>query len=360
MKALVLALLLPSFAAAAPWSAEQLKTRRGGFLEDSKRASAAVVVVRGGEQGVLPGERFGAGDALRTDQGTVLLVDPDGRRLGLAERSQLRFEDAGPRLRIGEVWVSSADALPLFAGEQALTVTGIATVQVHRQGGRVTVVEGTVEGVPGGPVPAGTTRTWVGETPGPDEPVDAEAIAAIEAWRAERFEPALRAGLRRDRLHLRVFGGILYSAGTEWGSGGLDARVRVAGPFWVNIGGQFAGRAPFVGEPGALRWLVVGNFGPRFEFDLPKGFFLGGGIDGQTRVTEECEGTTSCTLQVRFEPGVRGVLHGGILLGPRFGMDLQIAGGVARRQVPSLVEGEADTVVPDPQVDGSFGVFFRF
>jgi len=356
----LLAALLPTAALAQTWSVEQLKARRGGFLEDNLKPSAEVVAIRGGEIGLLPGERLGPGEALRTEAGTVLLQDAEGRRLGLAERSQLRFDPDGPRLRIGELWVAAPDALVVLAGDHRLTVSGVATLRLSSTGGRISVVEGTVEGAPGGPVTAGISRAWTSDEVGADEPMTPDATAGLEAWRAERFEPSSRAGLARDRLHLRVAGGILYSGGTEWGLGGIEGRIRIAGPVWLALGGAFAGRSPFDGEPGPVRWTAPISVGPRFDFDLPRGFFLGGGIDGQVLVGAECATAEVCVLQTRVEPGVRAVLHGGVLLARRFGMDLQLAGGVARRRVPSLVAGEADTVVPDPQIDGTFGVFVRF
>ncbi len=365
---LVLALLLPrpALADAAPYGTIiVLKDRQAGFLEDVRKLSREVSVVRAGaEQPAAPGMVLLPGDAIRTAEGTCVIETPAGFRIEVAERSQLRLQPTILQ-RLGEVFYAVQGAFEVEVGEVQLLVEGTAFKVANGLdgAGNLAVTEGTVKAAaPGGvePAPAPSTLDFTQDAAGQARAMTPEELAAIEAWRAERFETNPIAGLQRNRIQIRIEGGLSRLDEFSWGRFGLTARVRTIGPLWVDLGGSVALRdADELAAYDTALALPV-HLGARLIADLPGAAFLGGGADLTMLVGEHCVDAPNCMREVTAEPGVRLSILGGFLLGRNFGLDVEFGGGVSRRRFPSI-DGVADPIEsPDPQLRFAVGAFVRF
>ncbi len=365
--------LLLSLAAAPSGAAAQgnpfgtiavLKDRQAGSLEDVRRLSREVSVVRAGaEEPAAPGMALYPGDAIRTSEGTCVVGTADGGRIEIGERSQVRLQ---PTLlqRLGEIHYLPAGALELQVGEAQLSAVGggFKLTSGLDGSGTLVVVEGSVRVAgPGGEqvVDAPAVVQLVGGGLGAVGPLPPEEAAAITSWRAERFEPGRVAGLRRDRVHVRLEGGLSRLDEFSWGRVGLTVRARPVGPLWIDVGASVAVRPTdeLIGYETAIALPV--HAGARLIADLPGAAFLGGGADFTLLVGDHCVDAPTCRRELTAEPGVRLSLLGGLLIGRRVGVDLEIGGGVVRRRFPSLLPGGEPIAVPDPQVRVAVGVFVR-
>lgn len=365
---LLAALLLPSLAAAQanPYGTiVVLKDRRAGFLEDVRKLSQQVSVVRGGqEEPAGPGMVLYPGDALRTAEGTVVVETPAGHRIEVAERSQVRLQPSILQ-RLGEVYYAVQGAFRVDVGDVQLLVEGTEFKVANglNGAGNLAVTEGNVTAVaPAGrePAAAATTLEFDQKAAAPARAMTPEELAAIAGWRAERFEPNPIAGLRRNRMQIRLEGGLSRADEFTWGRVGLNARLRTVGPLWVDAGASVLLRDAdeLLAYDTAIALPV--HIGARLIADLPGTAFLGGGADFTMLVGEHCVDAPTCQRELTAEPGVRLSILGGVLLGRHFGADLEFGGGVTRRRFPPIT-GEGDFVdVPDPQLRFSVGVFVRF
>jgi hypothetical protein len=365
--ALIILVLLPSSAmaqAAAYGTIVVLKDRQAGFLEDVRRVSRQVTVVSNGiETPATPGMAVFNGDAVRTTEGTCVVETPAGFRVEIAERSQVRLAPTVLQ-RLGEVFYSVQGAFRVDVGDVQLLVEGTAfKVSNGLDGaGNLAVTEGTVKAKSPGneePAAADTTLDFTQEAAGAVRAMTPQQVAAIQAWRAQRFEPSPVAGLQRNRMHIRFAGGIGRLDEFSWGQFGLEARVRAIGPLWFDLGAELALRP--ADELGAYETVLALplHVGARLVADLPGAVFLGGGADFTVAVGEHCVDAPTCRREVTAEPGVRLTMLGGLLLGQNFGVDLEFGGGVTRRRFPPIA-GSEPVEVPDPNVRFAVGAFVRF
>lgn len=362
------ALLLPGIAAAqgTPYgTVVVLKDRRAGFLDDVRSRSQQVVIVRSGQEvPATPDMPVFAGDAVRTAEGTCVVQTPEGHRVEVGERSQVKL---GPTIlqRLGDVFYQVQGAFRVDVAEVQLLVegTGFRVTSGIQGGGTLGVVEGTVRARGAGDevAAAPSTLTFTRDAPGPARALTPEEIAAIAAWRAERFvEQPVASGTRRNRLQLRLGGGLGRLDEFTWGQFGLAARIRLAGPLWVHLGADLLIRTTDELAGFETAFALPVHTGLRILGDLPRGAFLGGGADLELLVGAQCVDAPTCRRETTVEPGVLGSLVGGVLVGRHVGFDAEFAGGIVRRQfVADGEDGEA-LVVPDPRVQFTLGIFGRF
>lgn len=373
---LVLGLLLPSVASAidpvAPAGASAygtvivLKDKRAGFFEDVRKVSREVTYVRDGtERPVTPNMALYEGDALRTAAGACVVETPGGWRVEIGERSQVRLERSIIQ-RLGEVYYQVSGAFSVTVDDVELLVEGTG-FKVRRDvpgNGEVLVAEGGVRyripNIPGEKVAAGHAMEFTQEAAGALRRVEGGELEALRAWRAERFEPSVSVGLRRNRAMIRVEGGLTFFDGLQsWGRGGVAARVRALGPLWLGGGiGVMGRKAADVPTAPVLLALPI-HLGARFVADLPRSFFLSGGLDFTLLVGGRCSDQTTCQRVTGVEPGGRLAAGVGMLLSRRVGLDVEFSGGVARFVLPPTDPSVPPTSVVAPQLHLSVGFFIR-
>ena len=261
---------------------EVLKDRRAGTYEDVRKQSREVSSIRdGAELPLAPGETLHEQDAVRTAEGTCVLVRSTGTRIEVAERSQLRLDKDGASQRLGQVVYSIQE--PFTVQLDAVTAVGSsATFRVTRDipgSGSVELVEGTLElSAPGGSVQlsGGQAAAFSQEAVEAPGALDSVTTEALQDWRAGRFEPAaVRQTSRRDRAHLRLAGGLSWLDGfASWGQVELETRVRIAGPVWLSVGAGALGRPVDELAEVDSAWALPTHLGARFSADLPLSLFL--------------------------------------------------------------------------------------
>lgn len=365
---LILSLLLPSVAAAQADSygtIAVLKDRQAGFLEDVRKASREVSVVRQGqEEPARPGMTLLAGDAIRTAEGSCVVELSGGGRLEVSERSQLRLQPTILQ-RLGEVYYSGPGSLRVDVGDVQLLGEGAAfKISSGLDGtGNLAVLDGSVEvrNPAGEHVVAGpSTFDFDQAAATPARPMTPDELAGLTAWRAERFEPRPISGLRRNRAQIRLEGGLSRLDEFTWGRVGLNARLRTVGPLWIDFGASLALRDTDELAAWSTAIVLPVHVGARLIADLPGAAFLGGGADFTLLVGDHCVEAPVCRRELAAEPGVRLSFLGGLLLGRHFGADIEFGGGVSRRRFPPL-NGVGELVeVPDPQLRFAVGAFVRF
>ena len=368
MLLLVFALLTPQVAQAqanAFGTIIVLKDRRAGFLEDVRKLSRQVSVVRDGvEEPASVGMRLSSGDAVRTAEGTCVVETPAGFRIEVGERSQLRL---APTIlqRLGEIFYSVQGAFRVDVGEVQLLVEGTAFKVANGLdgAGNLAVTEGLVQAsAPAGAQAASAPSTldFTPEAAAPARAMTLEELAAIKTWRAERFESNPVAGLRRNRVQIRLDGGLSRLDEFTWGHFGLAARLRTIGPLWIDLGGSLALRDADELPAWDTALVLPVHAGARLIADLPGAAFLGGGADFTLLVGEHCVEAPTCRRELTAEPGARLSILAGLLLGRHFGADIEFGGGVSRRRFPPL-NGAGDLVEsPDPQLRFAVSAFLRF
>ncbi len=355
-------------AGAAPYgTVVVLKDRRAGFFEDVRKVSREVSYVRDGvERPLTPGFALYEGDAIRTADGTAVVETPAGWRVEVGERSQVRLERSVLQ-RLGEVFYKVSGAFSVKVDDVELLVEGTA-FKVTRDlpgNGELLVAEGGVRyripAIPGEKVAAGHELSFTQTSPGELRSVTADDLAALAAWRAARFEPGGAVGWRRNRVQLRIGGGLTFFDGLKgWGRGGITARVRAYGPLWVGGGVDLMGRRAdeVLGAPVLLG--LPAHVGARFVADLPRAFFVSGGIDFTLLVGGRCADQTDCERVTTAEPGGRLTIAGGLRLTPLLALDVEFSGGVARFLLPPVTADEAPVAVVEPQLHLTLGLSFRF
>ncbi len=360
---------VPEAQAAGPefGQVQVLKDRRAGAYEDVRKQSREVSSIRGGaELPLVPGETLHEQDAVRTAEGTCVLVRSTGTRIEVAERSQLRLDKDGASQRLGQVVYSVQE--PFTVQLDAVTaVSSSGTFRITRDipgSGSVEVLEGTLElSAPGGAVQlsggqAVAFSQEAAETPGP---LDSVTTEALQAWRVPRFQPAaVRQTSRRDRAHIRLAGGLSWLDGfASWGQVGLETRVRLAGPVWLSIGAGALGRPVDEVSEVDSAWALPTHVGARFSADLPLSLFLTGGLDFQAVVGARCSDSLDCSRVLAVQPGGRLLAGIGGFLSRRVGVDLEFSGGILRRLLPPVEAGLDPTPVIDGQFHLSLGIFVR-
>ncbi len=342
-----------------------LKDRRAGFFEDVRKISKEVTWVRdGAERPAVPGLVLHEGDAIRTAAGSCVVETPEGWRIEIGEGSQVRLGKTVLQ-RLGEVFYKVRGAFTVEVDDVQLLVEGTA-FKVDRDlpgNGEVTMTEGNLR-LKGGDaeerVVAGHALTFSQSGPADLRSLKGEDIAALEAWRAERFEPSVVAGLRRNRVLVRAGGGVAWLDGlNSWGGGFVEGRVRAYGALWL-VGGVGVLARP-VDESGAANTAVVLpiHVGARLFADLPASLFIGGGIDFELMLGSRCADQLNCGRIFAANPG--GVLAAtvGMLLSRRVGFDLEFRGGLLRRVLPPVDPSLPATGVVDPRFDLAVGFFVR-
>lgn len=371
---LVAAIMLPTPAAAidpAPPTTPVygtivvLKDRRAGFCEDVRRVSREVTYVRDGtERAATPGLVLYEGDAIRTAAGSCAVETPEGWRVEIGEASQVRLGKTVLQ-RLGSVFYKVRGAFTVQVDDVQLLVEGTA-FRVDRDlagTGELLVPEGSVK------LSGTETEERVAEghilsftQAGPDalRSFTGEDLVALEAWRAERFEPSTVAGLRRNRALIRFGGGVAWLDGlNSWGGGFIEGRVRAYGAMWL-VGGVGVLARP-VDETNAANTALVlpVHVGARFVADLPRSLFIGGGIDFEVLLGSRCEEQTSCVRIFAAEPGALLTASGGLLVSRHFGFDIEFRGGLLRRVLPAPDPSLPPTSVVDPRFDLAVGFFVR-
>jgi hypothetical protein len=355
-----------------------LKDRRAGFLEDVKpgRPSQELSLVRaGGEIPLVAGQTVYEGDAIRSALGTCVVVTPAGWRIEIGERSQVRLEK-GVLQRLGEVFYEVRGQFTVRADAVQLLVEGTA-FKVSRDipgNGELAVLDGRVRmdlaggggsapgataTLPDGATEAGQARPFTQAAAGEARVLSQVELEEIAAWRAEAFLPAVAAGTRRDRVHVRFSGGISRFDDVGWGRFGLSGRVRLSGPAWLELGADAAVRAVDGVEGVRTAFALPAHLGARFLAELPRSFFISGGGDFTLFLGQRCADASSCRRVFAAQPGGRIALGAGTLIGRRLGLDIEVSGGLLRRTLPPL-PGLADELsIPDLQLHLAVGLFGR-
>lgn len=343
-----------------------LKDKRAGFFEDVKKASVEVTFVRDGvERPVTAQMTVYEGDAIRTAQGACVVETPAGWRVEIGERSQVRLERSVIQ-RLGEVFYQVSGAFSVTVDDVELLVegTGFKVTRDIPGNGELVVAEGGVRyripSVPGERVKAGHAFEFTQTKAGALRTLEGGDLESLRAWRAERFEPTVAIGLRRNRGLIRLGGGLTFFDGLQaWGQAGVTGRARAYGPLWIGGGAGFmlrrAGSVP--GSPMLLAIPV--HLGARFLADLPRAFFISGGIDFTILVGERCSNTQDCERVTDVEPGGRLAAGIGLLMSQRVGLDLEFSGGVSRFRLPTAAPGGPPTAIVVPQLQLNLGVFVR-
>jgi hypothetical protein len=345
---------------------ELLRDRRAGFFEEVRKSSAEVSWVRdGSERAALPGLALHQGDAIRTADG-VCAVAGDGLRIEVGPRSQLRFDEVVLQ-RFGDVTYEAVGAVTVDLGAIRLEASA-ARVAVHRAiagEGEVVVLSGSARLVgPGGAVQieAGGSSTFTQEAIEPPQPLGQAELEALDVERERLFgERESATPARRDRVIVRLEGGVSWFDQLRgWGRGGLELRVRPAGPLWLVLGASATGRGVDETVEAETAWALPTHLGFRLMADLPASFFIAGGADFQLLVATWYAGDAAGSSDVTVQPGGRLAISGGMFLSRHFGFDLEFSGGVLRKVLPAPSATTTATVVVDPQFHLSIGIFARF
>ncbi len=343
-----------------------LKDKRAGFFEDVRKVSREVTFIRDGtERPATPEMSVYEGDAIRVAQGACVIETPAGWRVEIAERSQVRLERSVIQ-RLGEVFYQVSGAFSVTVDDVELLVegTGFKVTRDVPGNGELIVAEGGVRyripSIPGEKVKAGHAFEFTQTEAGDLRTLEGGELQELRAWRAERFEPSVVAGLRRNRAMIRIEGGLAFFDGLQsWGRGGVAARARAYGPLWIGGGlGVMVRRGADVPTSPVLMALPI-HLGARFIADLPRSFFIGGGIDFTMIVGERCSNVQDCERVTNVEPGGRLAADVGLLLSKRVGFDLEFSGGVSRFRLPSAAPGDPPTAIIVPQLHLSLGLFIR-
>jgi hypothetical protein len=371
----VLAMMLPAVAQAIDplplgtpvyGTVTVLKDRRAGFFEDVQTISREVTYVRDGvERPLTPEMTLYEGDAIRTAAGTCVVETPAGWRVEIGEASQVRLERSVIQ-RLGEVFYQVMGSFSVQVGDVELLVegTGFKVTRDLPGNGELIVVEGGVRyripNLPGEKVAAGYAFEFTQEAAGTLRGLDPGELDALRAWRAERFEPGGAVGLRRNRVLIRIEGGLTFFDRLQgWGRGGVQARVRAYGPLWIGGGVGVMARLATELPTVPVLLAIPAHVGARFTADLPRSFFITGGVDFTLLVGGQCSDQLTCSRITVVEPGGRVVAGVGLLLSRRVGLDLEFGGGIARFVLPPVDSSIAPTAIVAPQLHLSLGVFIR-
>ena len=355
----------PSAASAAAWGrVVVLQDLVGGRFRDVVKVSKEVEIVRAGvELEATPDLVLGVEDAIRAGRGRLGLALNDGGRVLLGERSQVRLDrDAGWLLRLGTLDIDAAADARVTVTDLVITTAGgeLRVTRTLAGDGEITVLRGSASVLVAGTtteLPEGSSARFTQSGVTAVAPLDEAALAAMAAARA--VAPVSEAVVDRvpAAAHLRVHGGVSRMHGADFGRAGFAARIRIAGPVFVGFGAAFAARAVDEDPDIDAAFVLPAHLGVRIVVPLPRAFLLYGGLDFTGFVGEWCTGA-SCAADVVFEPGARLLFGGGIELAKAVGLDLSIAGGVVRRQIPASVD-PATPVLPELQLHVGVGVFFR-
>lgn len=367
MRSLVLALamLLPALASAAdgdPYaSIESVRARRAGFLEEVRKPTREVVVLRGGEElSAVRGLEVLEGDVVRTTGGECLLVTPGGWRIGVGENSELEVR---PKLvhRLGEVVYKVKAAMGVEVERVEVLVEGTTFRVARGESGSLQLREGRVR-------LRGTNEVVVQ----PGQAVDFSLDGAVQPPRlltgAERS--ALRRSVRRlsradagnplgrGRLMFVLGEGPSLRQGDAWSSTTFSLRVRLIGPIGVDLDVGLLGRPLDLGEDvvaSALAFPV--SVGPRISGGIGGPVFGRAGVSFTTLLGDRCVDGDSCERAPEPQPGGTVDLAIGVALGPVV-LELKGAVGIERQH---FYDFDLSTLseIPAAQLLGGIGVGFQ-
>lgn len=346
-------------------SIEALQDYTGGRFRDVRKSSREVEIVRQGvELEATPGMRIAAGDAVRAGRGRALIGLTGGGTVLVGERSQVRIDpDLGWTQRLGRLDISAVPFIRVLASDVVVEAEG-ADFRVERDivgDGSVSVLRGTVTlriGEVEKTLPAGTRTPFTQVALDTTMVLDPDVLDALIADRdVSPVEVTSGPSSTQARAHVRISGGVSHLHGADFGRVGLSGRIRLGGPMFLALGGAFAAR-PVDELDIDVAFVAPFHLGLRVVAPLPRAFLLYIGVDFTAAVGEWCAGI-GCVAEPVFEPGVRGVIGGGLELTEHIGLDLSVAAGVLRRVIPLRFD-PPEPVVPDLQIHFGVGVFFLF
>ena len=343
---------------------ELLRDRTGGALVVVRKQSREVEVVRNGATTpATPGMALLAGDAVRCGTGIASIVTPDGGRIEIGERTQVRFDAGQLTQRLGDVVVETPGALAILVGTSRVDVeAGAARVtSTLRLDGLVSSLSGHVRitADAGERVLTPGQATEVGAGDGSVRALTPSELAAIDAARAPFVAPEATPLESPDRVHVLLAGGLGLVDRAEWGQGDLSVRVRIGGPVWVALGAGLTVR-PAEELAGYTTVLALpARFGVRFIASLPRSAFLLGGADVTLLLGERCTSLEGCPRVFSVEPGGAVTLGAGVNIHRRIGLQFELGGGLYRRRLPPPGPGLDEISFPEFQMHVLVGVFLR-
>jgi len=327
---------------------ELIKDRVAGSFSPPPRSSREVSSVRSGtETPSRAGERLVSGEALRTGAGIALLRLDDGSAIHVAEGSQLRV--ARPIVqRIGTLLYVTSGRLDVQAGGRTFHLDR-ATVRLtsNSQGtGHIEVLAGTAQIGDLDVVAAGKQAHFKQGSPPEVTELKLGTQEALTIWRAERFLPGELAPTKATRAQVRLGGGMASLLSANWASIRLDARLRLRGEAWLNIGGAITLRPGEVDESEPVYWSVPIHLGARWIRDLPgHPLYFGLGGDAQLLLFPGCPSADSCGVGVTPRPGALASALAGVRLHPKLTMDIELSGGFHAFALPDA-GGAAPLLMP--------------
>ena len=341
-----------------------LRDRTGGALTVVRHHSREVEVVRNGTPiPATPGMDIQLGDAVRCGLGIAAIVTPDGARIEIGERSQVRIDAGLLTQRLGDVLIDTPRPLAVLVGTTRIEVADGAvrvTSGLNLQGiaqvlrGTVRVIDGDQERVleGGQATDLGTEATGV-------RTLSELEVAALAEPRASFVRPEAQPLASADRVHILIAGGISHLDASDWGQGELSTRVRVHGPVWISVGAGLIARPAeeVLGYDTVL--ALPARLGVRFIAPLPRSVFLHGGADFTLLVGERCTSLDGCPRKLSAEPGGVVELGAGVHIDKHLGLQIEIAGGLYRRRLPPPAPGLGDVVFTEFQFHGLVGLFVR-
>ena len=343
---------------------EVLRDRTGGALTIVRKHAREVEVVRNGTPiPATPGMALQLGDAVRCGTGIAGIVTPDGTRIEIGERSQVRIDAGQLTQRLGDVLVETAGSLAVLVGASRIEIDGGATrvTSSLKLQGLVQTLTGTARVIEGDAERAlsGGQATDVGTDNAEVRSLSQTEVDALSEPR-ERFElPEAQPLATPDRAHILLAGGISHLDTSDWGQVDLSARIRLGGPVWLSAGAGLIVR-PAEELPGWNTVLALPvRAGVRFVAPLPRSVFLHGGVDFSLLIGERCTSLDGCPRQLSAEPGGLVALGAGVHLHKRLGLQLELGGGLYRRRLPPPGPGLSEVVFPEFQFHGLVGLFVR-
>ncbi len=343
---------------------EVLRDRTGGGLTLVRNHAREVEIVRNGTPiPATPGMVIQLADAVRCGTGIVSIITPDGARIEIGERSQVRFDAGLLTQRLGDVLVQTQGRLAVLVGDARIEIEGGATritsglkLQgvVQTLSGRARVLTGDSERV----LEAGQA-TEVGTAAVVIRDLSAAEIEALVEPRGLFELREVQPLASTDRAHVLVQGGIGHLDGADWGQVDVSARVRLGGPVWLSAGAGLIIR-PAEELPGWNTVLALPvRAGIRFVAPLPRSVFLHGGADLSVLVGERCTSLDGCPRKLSAEPGGLVELGAGVYIHKRLGLQIELGGGLYRRRLPPPAPGLATVVFPEFQFHALVGLFVR-